>query len=60
MSWLPLVLLRPFWRMAGGLLEMRYLWNTPHSLDGTKFSTLLPGFQATPLDDAMSQAIQRG
>ena len=57
MSWVPLQLARPFWRMAGRFIEMRYLWNTPHSLDATRFSALLPGFRATPLDKAMAQAV---
>jgi nucleoside-diphosphate-sugar epimerase len=58
MSWLPVQLVRPFWRMASGLLEMRYLWNTPHSLDGARFRALLPGFKTTPLDEALARASQ--
>lgn len=57
MSWWPLQIAKPFWRMAGSLLEMRYLWNTPHSLDGVKFSALLPGFKLTPLNEALMRAI---
>ena len=58
MSWLPLLIAQPFWRLASGLLEMRYLWNTPHSLDGAKFRALLPKFQATPLNEALMRASQ--
>ena len=58
MSWLPLQLLSPFWAMAKGLLEMRYLWNKPHHLDGTRFRQLLPDFAATPLDEALQAALQ--
>ena len=36
---------------------MRYLWDTPHSLDGNLFHRLLPDFRATPVDQALSQAI---
>lgn len=57
MSWLPLQIAKPFWRLAGGLLEMRYLWNTPHSLDGAKFRALLPEFKSTPLNEALMRAI---
>ncbi|SFU15116.1 Rossmann-fold NAD(P)-binding domain-containing protein [Sedimentitalea nanhaiensis] len=57
MAWLPLHLTRPFWRMAGCLLEMRYLWNTPHWLDGSRFDRLLPGFQPTSLHTALASAI---
>jgi len=58
MSWLPIFLVAPFWKMARGLLEMRYLWNKPHMLDDEKFNGLLPDFQATPLDDAMFNALE--
>ena len=57
MSWLPLHLARPFWKMATSLLEMRYLWITAHQLDGTLFTSLLPDFRATPIDDALASAI---
>ena len=57
MNWLPLQLAKPFWPMGRSLLEMRYLWNTPHSLDGTRFAKLLPGFNPTPVDQALGAAI---
>jgi nucleoside-diphosphate-sugar epimerase len=57
MSWLPLYLARPFWRVAVSLLEMRYLWNTPHRLDGTALATLLPEFRLTPMQQAIATAI---
>ena len=56
-SWLPVQLARPFWPLAKHLLEMRYLWNTPHRLDSTLFDTLLPEFEATPVSVALAQAI---
>ncbi len=56
MNWLPLQIAKPFWPMGRCLLEMRYLWNTPHSLDGTLFSSLLPEFQPTPVEDALRMA----
>jgi len=52
-NWLPLQISRPFWPMGRCLLEMRYLWNTPHSLDGTRFDTLVPGFEHTAVDEAL-------
>ena len=57
MSWLPLIIARPFWKMATHLLEMRYLWDTAHRLDGTGFARLLPDFRATPVDEALALAI---
>lgn len=60
MSWLPLHLARPFWKIGASLLEMRYLWNTPHRLDGTVFAKLLPDFRVTPLERALARAIPQG
>ncbi len=57
MSWLPLRLLSPFWKTAGCLQEMRYLWNTPHELGGERFDDLLPGFVTTPPHEALRRAV---
>ncbi|KIC40376.1 epimerase [Ruegeria sp. ANG-R] len=57
MAWWPLHLARPFWRMAPHLLEMRYLWDTPHQLDGSFFAELLPDFAQTDLTGALRNAI---
>ena len=56
MSWLPLYLLSPVMRSLRGLLDMRYLWDTPHGLDATRFDALLPEFEHTPLESALAQA----
>ena len=56
MNWLPLQLARPFWPMGRCLLEMRYLWNTAHRLDGSRFDALVPGFRPTPVDEALGEA----
>ncbi len=57
MNWLPLKIARPFWPLARHLLEMRYLWNKPHQIDGEKFETLLPDFKMTRLADALPLAL---
>lgn len=57
MVWLPLQVVRPVWPMARGILEMRYLWNTPHWLDGARLGQMLPGFRMTPVDQVLAQAI---
>lgn len=57
MNWWPLHLARPFWRMAPHLLEMRYLWNLPHRLDGTHLAGLLENVPATDLDEALRSAV---
>lgn len=56
MLWLPLQLARPFMPLAKYLLEMRYLWSLPHTLDGAKLAALLPDFQPTPPEKALAAA----
>lgn len=57
MAWWQLHLAKPFWAMGRCLLEMRYLWDTAHRLDGMLFETLLPGFHQTPMDVALASAL---
>lgn len=54
--WWQIHLLRPFMPVLKGVLEMRYLWNTPHQLDGSVFRALAPEFVPTPLDEALRAA----
>lgn len=56
MSWGPLQVARPFWPMARCLLEMRYLWDVAHRLDGTGLATLCPRLPTTPVEDALKIA----
>ncbi|TMV07135.1 epimerase [Ruegeria sediminis] len=60
MKWWPVQLARPFWRLAPHLIEMRYLWNTPHCLDGTFFDTLVGDFVQTDIEAALRTAIPAG
>jgi len=55
--WWALTLLSPLWELAREMLEMRYLWDTPHALSATKFAHVLPGFEPTPLDEVLRQAL---
>lgn len=57
MSWLPVRLARPFWPEARHLLEMRYLWNVPHRLDGSALRRLAPGLPETPVEAAVKAAL---
>lgn len=57
MSWSPVQLARPFWAEAKHLLEMRYLWERPHRLDGTALDRLLPDRPRTSPTDAMRAAL---
>lgn len=52
MPWLAFGLLAPFSPMMRGLVEMRYLWNTPHGLDGQRFRKAVPSFRPTLPEDA--------
>lgn len=47
----------PFWELARELQEMRYIWNLPHSLSGTKFRRLLPDFQPTDLTTVLRASL---
>jgi nucleoside-diphosphate-sugar epimerase len=56
----------PWWiiRMVGvfnplmyELVEMRYLWTTPHRVDGDAMRAVLPDFKPTPLSDAMMDVV---
>lgn len=56
-AWWQMHLARPVWPLARYLLEMRYLWETPHQLDSNRFCQLLPQFEATPLPEALAHSI---
>ena len=39
------------------VLEMRYLWEVPHRIDGGPLAAALPNFEPTPLGEAMRQVL---
>ena len=43
--------------MGRKLLEMRYLWDMPHQLDGTRLARLLPDFRPTDPAEAIARAL---
>lgn len=47
--WWALRLAAPFWELGREMAEMRYLYATPHSIDGADFARLVPGFQGKTL-----------
>lgn len=58
---LPWPLLRAgglFVPMWAELAEMRYLWNTPHRLDGTRLAAAIGTPQPTPLVTALGEALR--
>ncbi|GGD22198.1 NAD-dependent epimerase/dehydratase family protein [Sinisalibacter lacisalsi] len=56
-NWGLMRLLRPFVPVLGGLFEMRYLWSLPQELDGGRLAALLPDFEPTPIEAALSAAL---
>ncbi len=46
----------PNWRE---IAELRYLWLTPHALDGSKLASLIGPEPHTPLDTALRQSLQQ-
>ncbi len=57
MPWGIMRLLSPFKALIREVLEMRYLWTTPHRIDGRKLSAALPNFQPTQVEDAIAKAV---
>jgi len=55
--WLMMKLLSPFWGLAREMQEMRYLWDTPHSLNGARLQALLPDFKATDLREVLRRVL---
>lgn len=51
-------LVSPAWRLGRELLEMRYLWDVEHWLDGAKFQALVPDFNATPAEEASASIVR--
>lgn len=39
------------------VIEMRYLWDTPHRVDGSALAAALPDFTPTPLSVAMAEVL---
>lgn len=57
-AWGPMRLAQPFVPMVKHLFEMRYLWTTPHWLDGAEFDRLCPDLPQTPAPEAIAAAIR--
>ena len=49
-----MALFMPLWRE---IVEMRYLWETPHGFDGDALARLLPSFRPTPLPVALRASL---
>ncbi len=55
--WWQLRLAAPFAAMPRALLAMRYLWQRPHRLDGTKLAALIGPVPHTPLATVVRQCV---
>ncbi len=56
--WSVVRLLGLFHRPMREVVEMRYLWEVPHAVDGSKLAHALPAFQPTPLREALQRSLE--
>ncbi len=59
MPWGILRLMALFSPLMREVLEMRYLWNKPHRIDGAPLRAIIPDFQPMPLSTAMAEALSQ-
>ncbi len=55
--WLLFTLTAAFWELAREMKEMRYLYETPHSLSDDRFTKVLPDFRATPFAQVCAEIL---
>jgi nucleoside-diphosphate-sugar epimerase len=56
--WTMIRLLSPFWELARELGEMRYLYETPHRIDGSTFRALFPDWHDTPFEKVVAASLK--
>lgn len=57
MPWTIMRLLGVFSPQIHEVLELRYLWDVPHRVDGTKMAAVLPEFRGTPVAEAIAACL---
>jgi nucleoside-diphosphate-sugar epimerase len=57
--WWQMKLASPFWELAREFGEMRYLYETPHSLSGTTLGRLLPDFKGSSFETVVKGLVKR-
>ncbi len=57
-AWWLMALAAPVWELARELREMRYLYDTPHRLDGAKFRALVPEMVLTGLPEIVTEVLE--
>ncbi len=55
--WMLVRLLAIFSAQMREVIEMRYLWNKPHSIDGSKLNAVLSDFTPTPLETVLRKVL---
>lgn len=55
MPWKLVWLMGLFSKKMFEIRELRYLWNTPHRVDGKKLDSVLPNFEPTPIERVLEQ-----
>ncbi len=58
MPWTVMRLAAPFSPMLREVLEMRYLWERPHRIDGAGFRAVLPDFDGATVDEAIRASLR--
>lgn len=56
--WWAVRLTSPVWELAREMNEMRYLFDHPHSLDGTALAAHAPEFRPTPLPEVIARLLR--
>jgi len=56
--WRMMKMLSPFWGLAREMQEMRYLWDTSHSLNGARMTALLPEFTGLEQQEMLTKVVQ--
>ncbi|MEY8880752.1 NAD-dependent epimerase/dehydratase family protein [Donghicola sp. XS_ASV15] len=56
-AWWQMRLAAPVWELARELLEMRYLWQTPHRLGSERLAKQLPDFHCTDIQKVMTAGL---
>lgn len=58
--WWALRLAAPVWELGREMLEMRYLYETPHALDPAPMAALLPGFRGVSFETVLRAHLPAG
>jgi nucleoside-diphosphate-sugar epimerase len=58
LPWALLRLASLVWPMGRELLQMRYLWQVPHALDGRRLAQAVGPLPSTPVDEALLASVQ--